>query len=126
MKKKASILLLILFVSLAVFAQKQKDPQIVLHAANGNTVSRAKLINDPKIVDKNNGYDVKDFVLTFVPEGGDIIGPFITKGNKLTAAEIDVLKRMHVPARVVIEEIMATGSDGLPRTCNTIALKVTE
>ena len=123
-----NILLFILVLSLSshVFGQKPKDPQIVLEAANGNTVSRAKLISDPKIVDKNNGYDVTSFVLTFVPDGRDIIGPFTTKGNELTANELDVLKRMQVPAKIVIEDIRATGSDGFPRTCNTIFLKVTD
>ncbi len=126
MNRIAFFSLVMLLMSPCAFAQKPKDPQVVLEAANGKTVSRAKLITNPKIIERNNGYDVKEFVLTFVPEGRDIIGPFITKGNKLTADEIDVLKRMHVPAKVVIEEIIVTGSDGIPRTCNTIFAKVTE
>lgn len=122
--KKMMLFLSLVWLASPAFAHQRKDAKLELAAANGNTVSRAKLITDPKIIDRSNEYEVKSFILTFVPEGRDIIGPFTTKGNKLTAQEIDVIKRMQVPAKMVIEDILVTDMNGIPRKVSGIFLTV--
>jgi len=126
MKKKASILLLILFASFAGFAQRQKDPAILLGSMPGSTVTRAQLLANPKFTDKNGTYNVTHFTITFFPKGHDLVGPFFTNGNALSVAELSIIKSLATPAKIIIDDIKATGSDGQPRSLNSIELKVIE
>jgi hypothetical protein len=124
MKKIAFFSLVMAVLSSHAFAQQQKQPAIVLGSTPGSTVTRAQLLADPRITDRNNQYNVTSGQVTFAPNGRDIVGPFPIKGNTLSAATIYAIRKMATPANMVIEDISATGSDGQPRKLNCIVLKV--
>ena len=116
MKLKTLLIILTpLLLTSDAFAQNRKDILVELAHTSGTTVTRAQLLSDPKLADKNGMCNVTHFVITFFPKGHDLVGPFSTNGNTLTAAEIGIIKN-----------IKAAGSDGQPRSLNSIELKMTE
>ncbi len=126
MNRIAFFSLVMIVLSSHAFAQRINDPKVVLAGTSGTTVTRAQLLADPRLTDKNGVCEVKNFSISFFPTGHDLIGPFTTKGNTLSPAEIDVLRKIPLPAKIVVEDIRATGSDGVPRPLGSITLKVTE
>jgi hypothetical protein len=69
-------------------------------------ITGQQILMQPKLLEKNGMGKITDFTVTFFPKGQDMIGPFHTKGDSLTVAEITIIKRLQgISTRVIFEDI---------------------
>ncbi|MCW3122782.1 MAG: hypothetical protein JWQ38_2274 [Flavipsychrobacter sp.] len=103
------MLLLVLSVLFFVQANAQnnkKEPSIRFGNMEPGKASREQIMNAPAIVDVNEVFKVTHFSISFYPKGGEVFGPYDTKGNTLTTAELELVKKYsHQPVKIVIEDI---------------------
>jgi len=74
------------------------------------------------------GGEVISFILSFQPRAKDFVGPFKTKGDRLTDEEIAVFKRLRYErverVQVFFEEIKIKKPDGLIRTAAPLTFTI--
>lgn len=74
------------------------------------------------------GYEMLYFSLSFQPKGKDFIGPFTTKGSKLTDKEIEIIKKLRAEGienvKVFFEDIKAAGPDKQVRNLGSIIFTI--
>ena len=97
--------------------------------ANKNaTVTYEQILANPGFTILAPGYEVLSFTLSFQPKGKDFIGPYTTKGSKLTDKEIEIFKKLrdsgNEKVKVFLEDIKAAGPDKQVRSVSPLIFTI--
>lgn len=90
---------------------------------NGPNITLDEMLKKPVL--ESRVWEIKEFAISYIPEGKDFMGPFTVKGPRLKGQALEVLQRIkergdkHV--RVFIENIKAMGPDSTIRHLSPIA-----
>ena len=119
--------LLIVVLSQQVGAQSTAGsawPYIHLGKDTGKVTTFAAILAHPQLSDLSASVVVTRFTISF-ESGGNIYGPYYTKGAALTDEEIGIIEQLRgAPARIVVDGIKAKEPDGIIRSIGNIILRV--
>ena len=125
-------LILLITLSVAASAQSAYSGKIVVfgnHDTSAHKITYGQLIKEPSLVCDEKHDVVTEFRISFLPKGGEYLGPFTVQGNKLSDNIIERINKLRSehPAlvRVFIEDLMVKKSTSTVKA-QSIILTCTE
>ena len=107
--KKASMLFIlsVLFSATAVSAQNaQALPKVRFGNIETAEATIGQVLASPRVVVMNPTFIVSHFTISVLPKGGELHGPYVTQGGKLTEDEITLLKKYGTDgARIFVDDV---------------------
>lgn len=113
--KKLLITSFLALASLTGIATSKNKTAVVVSTAEGTKISKSKLLADMNLhlTDAYKGYTINSFELSYLPKGGEVLGPRNITGSTFGSNELlEMIGKIKEGDRLYFENITLTSADG--------------
>ncbi len=105
---KLLIAAMVCLLSLSLSAQVRKVEEVPLARLSnieGPNVIVQNILANPRFNAMDPVSSVSEFTISFNVKGGEYLGPYTIKGDRLTAHEIGIIRGLPVGSRIFVEHV---------------------
>lgn len=94
------------FLLMATITAEAQTASTRLSGAQDRNLKIADILSNPSLIPSRTDCKVIEFTISFLPSGEDLYGPFVVKGDKIPAKQLEYLqKHKGVVTRIFVEAI---------------------